>query len=416
MKFSNLLAALLFSVTAGALEIVPENQYLKVGETAVFNIALNPGRGARLVDVIIRGNRAISNDIRIKTDDSGRAKLTLPASRPGFIYVEVSDNGKSASAGVAVAKDEIRPARVKPAAFDTYWAEVKAELDRTAMQYEITKVPGKAGYLTYEVKLLMGGEGKDAYCMLTMPQDKAPGRLAAVALFFGHGVDNLSPSYRKDAIVLAVNPMSIKHDGKCGSTIRNPDGKFFMYRYWGTDNLESNYFPGMFRRNYRALQFLKSLPEWDQRTLIVYGASQGGAQALVAAGMDPQVTFCGALVPALCDHGGFDAGSESGWPRYHETEIYQNDPEKSLKVTDFIDVANFAMNITDAEVYVSAGFIDRTCPPASVYAAFNVIPSAKKTIRDELHGHHQTRKEAYKELFAKMDAHIRKMQSGFKQL
>lgn len=397
----------------GALEVVPEKHYYTVGETAVFNISLGGKRGAKIIDVKIHGSRDVSRELRLKTDDSGKAKLEVPLYNPGFICVQITDNGKDAFGGIAVDKEKILPARQKPAEFEAFWSKIKAELDHLAMQYELNEIPAKSGFKAYEVKLILGGEGKDVDAVLTMPEKSVPGRSAAIALFHGHGIDRVSPVYKKDVIVISVNPLPVKHDGKCGVTIRDPKGKYYMYRHWGADDLEKNSFVAMFRRNYRALQFLKSLPEWDQRTLIVFGASQGGAQALAAAGMDPQVTFCGALVPALCNHGGFDAGAESGWPRYHETEAYQNDPDKSLKVIDFVDAAFFAANIRDAEVFVSAGFIDRTCVPSSVYAAYNVIPAEKKEMHDELCGGHQTRKKAYEKLYKLVDEHIKKMQSGF---
>ncbi len=40
----------------------------------------------------------------------------------------------------------------------------------------------------------------------------------------------------------------------------------------------------MFLRMERAIDFLASQPEWDGRILIVTGSSQGGGQAIVAAG------------------------------------------------------------------------------------------------------------------------------------
>ncbi|NMA46826.1 MAG: hypothetical protein GX945_09725, partial [Lentisphaerae bacterium] len=54
----------------------------------------------------------------------------------------------------------------------------------------------------------------------------------------------------------------------------------------------------------RSLDFVKTLPEWNGRDLIVVGSSQGGGQAIAAAGLDPQVTLCVAAVPALSDHAG----------------------------------------------------------------------------------------------------------------
>jgi cephalosporin-C deacetylase len=41
----------------------------------------------------------------------------------------------------------------------------------------------------------------------------------------------------------------------------------------------------------RAIDVLTEQPEWDGRTVAVFGISQGGFQAIAAAGLDPRVTF-----------------------------------------------------------------------------------------------------------------------------
>ena len=89
---------------------------------------------------------------------------------------------------------------------------------------------------------------------------------------------------------------------------------------------------------------------------------------------------------------------------------YQNDPEKSLALTDIIDAAFFAADITDAEVVVSSGFIDTTCPPESVYAAYNMIPAKSKSMIDDLHSTHSTPKSTYDQGEARIAEHIRKKQ------
>ena len=65
----------------------------------------------------------------------------------------------------------------------------------------------------------------------------------------------------------------------------------------------------------RALDFLTAQPEWDGRTVVVHGSSQGGYQSLVAAGLDPRVTFFAAGIPGGCDHTGFKAGRVNGCPK-----------------------------------------------------------------------------------------------------
>lgn len=76
------------------------------------------------------------------------------------------------------------------------------------------------------------------------------------------------------------------------------------YPRQGQASRDTFYFKGMYMRVLRALAYAKTRPEWDGRTLLVYGGSQGGAQAMAAAALDPDVSFCLVTVPALCDHAG----------------------------------------------------------------------------------------------------------------
>jgi len=280
--------------------------------------------------------------------------------------------------------------------------------------YDIQEMPNAPeGYRAFEVKVDMGGEGRDLFAVLTMPADAQPGRLAAEALFHGANTDKVSPVCRPETMVLSVNPMSVKHDGPMRTTT-GKGKKFHGYYHWGVDDLEKNYFPNMFKRTFRALQFLKSLPEWDHRTLIVRGTSQGGGQALAAAGLDPQVTLCIAIVPALCDHGGNHAGRVSGWPRYFATQAYRENPDKAAAVADMIDAAFFARRIHNSRVFVTAGFVDRTCVPDSVYAAFNAIASKNKEIYNDFLQAHSISKDAQKKYAQIITDHISKNHEIFK--
>ena len=76
------------------------------------------------------------------------------------------------------------------------------------------------------------------------------------------------------------------------------NGELKEYRVRGRESRETIYFLGMFLRLVRAIDFLTAQPEWDGRTVIVHGSSKGGAQSLVAAGLDSRVTFFAAGVPA----------------------------------------------------------------------------------------------------------------------
>ena len=293
------------SAALWALEVFPAGKkyFYRTGEDIVFQINLDKGRENARFSIRIAGYEELNRTFTASADDKGAYQLRFQAEKPGFVFVEVKDNSKTAVAGAAVEPEKITAGRPCPPAFDTYWDNAKKELELMPLVYDIQEMPNATeGYRAFEVKVDMGGEGRDLFAVLTMPADAQPGRLAAEALFHGANTDKVSPVCRPETMVLSVNPMSVKHDGPMRTTT-GKGKKFHGYYHWGVDDLEKNYFPNMFKRTFRALQFLKSLPEWDHRTLIVRGTSQGGGQALAAAGLDPQVTLCIAIVPALCDHG-----------------------------------------------------------------------------------------------------------------
>jgi len=137
----------------------------------------------------------------------------------------------------------------------------------------------------------------------------------------------------------------------------------------------------MFLREIRALDFLASQPEWDGRTVVVFGGSQGGAQAFAAAGLDSRVTFFAALVPAMCDHSGAMVKRVSGWPKLVPDGPDGKPDAKVLEVARYFDAMNFATR-AKAAAFVSVGFIDVTCPPTSVYAAYNALRVPKEIFND----------------------------------
>jgi cephalosporin-C deacetylase-like acetyl esterase len=159
------------------------------------------------------------------------------------------------------------------------------------------------------------------------------------------------------------------------------NGSLKEYRTQGRESRDTVYFLGMFLRLVRAIDFLTAQPEWDGRTLVVHGSSQGGAQSIVAAGLDSRVTFFAAGVPAMCDHTGAAVGRISGWPKLVPNGADGKPDARALEAARYYDAMNFASR-TRAAGIVTVGFIDTTCPPTSVYAAYNALKGTKEIFND----------------------------------
>jgi putative NIF3 family GTP cyclohydrolase 1 type 2 len=165
------------------------------------------------------------------------------------------------------------------------------------------------------------------------------------------------------------------------------EGELKDYCFRGFEDRETCYFVGMYLRILRALEFLKSQPEWDGKILVIYGESQGGGQAIAGAALDPQITMVSSMIPGLCDQTGFLADQSTGWPRvaFHgemPTKPIGEYNRQAVETARYIDPMNFAPRIRTAKAMVFLGFIDTSCPPTTIYAMYNNLATQDKLVWD----------------------------------
>ena len=101
--------------------------------------------------------------------------------------------------------------------------------------------------------------------------------------------------------------------------------------------------------------------------------------------MNQHVTAAAANVPGFADQAAYLAGRMPGSP-----QLVLRAPEKErdlwLKMSSYFDTVNFARKIKCPAI-IFVGFIDTTCPPGSIYAAYNEIKAPKHIINMPLTGH-----------------------------
>ncbi len=324
-------------------------------------------------------------------------EMTCKLDRPGWIRLRVEMYGadgkpvqvlyvgrkRTVEGGVGAMTDpeKIQPGTAEPADFDDFWAKKRAELDKVPVK--AVKVPydlGKRGgdyFNCWDIKVdCAGGAPVSGY--LCIPKNAKPKSLPVLVRFHGAGVRSASPvTGYKGVITLDVNAHGIEN-GKDAAFYTNVlNTKLKNYRLFDKMDRNKGYFVGMYMRVMRSLDYVKTLPEWDGKTLVVFGGSQGGGQSLAAAALDKDVTHCVAGVPAICDHGGVLAGRVSGWPQfvYFRNIGKMTDEDRAvLKEVAYVDGAYMAKRIK-AVTYIGTGFIDTTCVPTSVFAAYNSIPA-----------------------------------------
>jgi cephalosporin-C deacetylase-like acetyl esterase len=150
--------------------------------------------------------------------------------------------------------------------------------------------------------------------------------------------------------------------------------------YWNynLDDKDRFYYKRVYLGCVRANDFLVSLPQYDGKNLAVMGGSQGGALSIVTASLDARVKYWAAYYPALSDLTGYLKGRAGGWPHlFDKNNVAFNNTKEKINTAGYYDVVNFARQLKVPGFY-SMGFNDETCPPTSMYAAYNVITAPKE--------------------------------------
>ena len=401
-----------YASEAETLEIRCEraSHVYKKGETAKFFITVKDKAGNALagkkVKYTVAHEKGSKTSYMVSTEKA--FEVAVPQNIAGSCSVTgavvdeknvpVKNSRKAviqAGSGAAFSLEEISQGYPEEKDFDAFWKAKKAELAKVPMKVECKKVDLKTWdkgrlkkydgkILAWDVKITCVGK-LPVTGYFAMPVNAVKGTLPAVVVYHPYGVRSAAVpvQYAERAIAFDVNANGLEN-GRETSFYRNlANGALKHYFYFGNTDRETIYFKDMYLRAIRALEYMKSRPEWNKKDLVVTGYSQGGAQALAAAGLDQDVTLCIATCPALCDLGGVWAGRRSGWivPR-HRLEKGKNgkcvtkDGDLIIKATSYIDNANFAKRIK-AEVHFSSGDWDTVCPMASVYAAYKNVPGKK---------------------------------------
>lgn len=328
--------------------------------------------------------------------ENGVAKIQGSLDEPGFVQARLSykSNEKATPvtvmAGAAIDPTEIARSMPAPDDFDSYWAGEKEKLAAIPANPQLTSVKSPVENTeAFDVKVASVGSPVSGY--FVRPTKAKAKSLPIILTVHGAGVRSSSLPGAAGWAARGFLGMDINAHGLPNGEPEQfykdlAAGDLLDYRTRGRESRETIYFHDMFLRLVRAIDFLTEQPEWDGKNVVVYGSSQGGYQAIVAGGLDPRVTFFGAGVPAGCDHSASLVNRIAGWPKL--VLIEDGKPNAaSLKAAGYYDAMNFAARTKAAGAFFTVGFIDTTCPPSSVYAAYNQLTIPKGIYNDIPSGH-----------------------------
>ncbi len=313
---------------------------------------------------------------------------------PGFLrcVTTVSINGKTYRGLGTAAFDaqKIEPTIANPTDFVSYWDKAKADNAKIPLDAKMTLLPERCTETVnvYQVNIQNFAPGARIYGILCVP--KKEGRYPAILTVPGAGTrpyagDIATAEKGFITLVIGIHGIPVIMD----VSVYNNLGAGALAGYWNNnlDDKDKYYYKRVYLGCVRANDFICQLPQFDGTHLGVTGGSQGGALSIITAALDKRVKFLAAFYPALSDLTGYLQGRAGGWPHlFNKTNLSFNNTKEKITTAGYYDVVNFARFLTFPGMFCW-GFNDETCPPTSMFAAYNTITAPKDLLIVQETGH-----------------------------
>lgn len=275
---------------------------------------------------------------------------------------------------------EYTPERVEQPDHDAFWNATLAESRALATAPVITPIDvGMRIVETFDVTF-SGYKGQPVKGWLILPKQRS-GPLPCVVEYIGYGGGR---GFATDWLVWAnagyahfvMDTRGQGSNWSPGDTGdpevdgSNPQTPGFMTR--GIASKETYYYRRVFTDAVLAVDAAMSLPEVDASKVAVGGGSQGGGITLAVTGLRNDLAAAIPDVPFLCHYRRAteitDNAPYSEISRY--LSIHRDQVEQVFETLSYFDGVNFATR-AQAPALFSTALMDFTCPPSTVFAAFN---------------------------------------------
>lgn len=279
------------------------------------------------------------------------------------------------SGGAAADIGSLKQGEAEPRDFDAFWARQKAELSKVPMTVSRWEVKSpKDSVRMYAVQIACAG-GRPVTGYLSIPKRCDSGaKLPARIEFNGYGTGvQRAPvqcwTDRRINFHINAHGYDLEKDDdyykQFFESIRS-NGKAYAFDPKQNADPEKAYFHGMALRVMRAVEYLASLAEWNEREILAVGGSQGGLQAVWAAALDRRVTSVDPNIIWCCDIG------KKGEGRLHAE--FEPSATPALR---YYDCVNMAKRITGEVNVTRAGLGDYVSPPSGIMLFYNNLVKAK---------------------------------------
>jgi cephalosporin-C deacetylase len=279
------------------------------------------------------------------------------------------------------------PDREEPADFDAFWEATLAEA--RAFPMDAAFKPVDYGLKTVEAfdVTFNGYGGQPIKGWFLLPRQRQ-GPLPCVVEYIGYGGGRGFPTdwLMWSSAGFAYLVMDTRGQGSAwrqGDTPdpepdgSNPHYPGFMTR--GVLDPRTYYYRRVFTDGVRAVEAARAHPAVDAGRIAVTGGSQGGGITIAVGGLEPGVKVVMPDVPFLCHYR--RATELVDTAPYSEIvafcKAHRDKIDTVFHTLSYFDGVNFAARTTCHGLF-SVGLMDQTCPPSTVFAAYNHFAGPKE--------------------------------------
>jgi len=377
-----------------AVESGEKSGICSLGQEVVFSVKRAEGGQAVELDkvvVTITRDGWVTVVPQVKRDGE-ELEVRFTPEGAGWYRCEASpaeDNKAAAGAGVLVSPEKITASMPEPKDLDEFWAAKRATLAATPLKAALAPVEIEDSQIECFGLEAACAQGNPVRGYYARPKGARAKSCPAILQLRAAGVaGDWCRSSVRNTVWLAKQYGAIVVDINAHGMLNGQTQEYYssleqgeLRNYWthGADDRDKFYFVGMYVRLLRAVEFLTTQEAWNGVHLVTIGESQGGGQALAAAGLDKRVSAVVALVPAMCDFAGPVVNRVGGWPMPVGRNIASESAKKIIDAVRYCDNVNLAAR-SRAETLIFVGLIDTTCSPTGIFATYNKLPGAKRIV------------------------------------
>lgn len=340
------------------------------------------------------GDDGKADEGRAPLVQDGDVEVKTSLAKPGFVRLEafVTDvDGQDVAVcgnpqgklffdgGAGVEPEKLMPPP-EPADFDSWWRNLRTDLAKVAPNPRLEEYPsGRCDVRLYAFAL----DSPAGPCTGWLAAPTMPGRYPLRVKFFGYNESwepratdvRRASELSERELRLWVSPHGFEQAREAAYyvSLRKKVGGAFGGHAWDpAENAspDTSYFRKMACRVLSALAYAKTRSEWDGRTLVVTGGSQGALQSAWAASQDPAVTAVEISIVWNCD----------AWGKAKEGRLIGDWALPWAEGLRYFDAVTHALRIPPScRVTIGyAGMGDYISPPSGVGAFYNALHGPKR--------------------------------------